>query len=147
MNRRRMKPHVVPVLPFAPTTAEIGWHEVGWHEVGWHEERGSTLIEILIALGIMGVVLTVFVSVLQLGVLSVSDVQERSTAMTLARSQMEIVKSAPWPGPYPALATPAGYTVSTSIGPGPMPTIQAITVAVRHNGRDILTTQVYKGQR
>jgi type II secretory pathway pseudopilin PulG len=137
MNRRRMKPHVVPSPPPSAATAEVGPHA----------ERGSTLVEILIALGIMAVVLTVFVSILQLGVFSVGDIQERTTAMTLARSQIETIKSAPWPGPYPTLAAPTGYSVTTSVGAGPMPTIQVISVRIQHNGRDVLTTQAYKGQR
>ncbi len=108
-------------------------------------ERGSTLIEILVALGIIAVALTVFLAALQLGLRGVANVQEQTLAASLARSQMESVKAAPWPGPYPALAAPSGYTVTTTPESGPLPGLQLITVTVSRHGRPLLTIQGYKG--
>ena len=108
---------------------------------------GSTLVEVLVALGIAAVALTLFVSILQLGVHSVATIQERVTATTLARSQMETVKLTPWPGPYPVISTPTGYTLTVAASSGPIGGIQMITVRVAHAGRDVLTLEGYKGQR
>jgi len=109
--------------------------------------EGSSLLEILVALGIVAIALTVFVSMLQLGVGSVASIQEQTMAALLARSQMETVKSAAWPGPYPSIAPPSGYTINVSSSPGPLADIQSITVRIQRDGRHILSVQGFKGHR
>lgn len=108
---------------------------------------GSTLVEILVALAIVAVTLTVVVAMLQAAVGAVASVHEQTLAAALARSQMETIKSSPWPGPYPTVAAPAGYQVTAGVGPGPLSGLQIITVTVRRDGRSIVVVQGYKGQR
>jgi type II secretory pathway pseudopilin PulG len=108
---------------------------------------GATLLEALVALAIVTIALTVFVSMLQFGVHSVAGLHEQTLATALARSQMEAVKAAAWPGPYPPVAAPSGYTVSVANAAGPVAGVQLITVRVHHGGQTVLTLEGYKGQR
>jgi len=133
MNRRRSAACVAGDAPLAAHPAGLA--------------PAATLTEVLVALGIVAVAVTVIVSMLQLGVRSVAAVHEQATAAQLARSQMEIVKSSPWPGPYPAVAAPAGYNVAVTLADGPVPSIQLVTVRVHHGQRALLTLQGYRGKR
>jgi len=138
MNRRRTVPRVAteePLRePFAP----------GSHP---HAYPGSTLVEILVALAIAGLALTVFLAALEAGIRGVASVQHRTVAATLARSQMELIKTAPWPGPYPPVSAPPGYAVTVDTQPGIVAGVQLVTVNVQRDGRGVLTLQGYKGQR
>jgi len=134
MNRRRSSACVVPDTAVAHLKASAML-------------PAATLTEILVALGVLAIALTVFVSVLQLGVHSAAAIHEQTTAARLARSQMEIIKNAAWPGPYPAVTSPPGYIVSVSLSQGPLTSLQLVQVRVQHDQRDVLTLQGYKGQR
>ena len=57
------------------------------------DERGITLIEVLIALAILGLVAVAFLSGLTTASRALIIADERTTAESLARSQMEYVKS------------------------------------------------------
>lgn len=60
---------------------------------GIKNERGMTLIEVLIALAILGLVAVAFLSGLTTASRALLIADERTTAESLARSQMEYVKS------------------------------------------------------
>jgi Tfp pilus assembly protein PilV len=136
MYRRTAPAHVVFDDPAQPAARAVGGNL-----------RGSTLLEVLVALGIVAVTLTVVVSMLVMGVRAVGNVDEQTVATTLARSQMESVKSAAWPGPYSPVAAPAGFTIQITTAPGPSASIQVVTVRVQRDGREILRVDGYKGQR
>lgn len=137
MYRRRRLRCVVSCTPLFSTT--------GWYSD--NGQQGATLVDILVALAIAAIALTVMLSVLSIGVHSVASIQERATASALARSQIESIKSAPWPGPYSTIAAPSGYSISLEVGAGPVTGIQLVTVTVRRDQRAILSLQAYKGQR
>ena len=59
-------------------------------------ERGFSLIEVLIALAILGLVAVAFLSGLAIASKSIILADERTTAESLARSQMEYVKQQPY---------------------------------------------------
>ncbi len=68
-----------------------GRRPVWWS--GWSERsRGAVLIEILIALAILGVISTVFIGAMYTSLHAARLTDERSTAVTLARTQIEFVK-------------------------------------------------------
>ncbi len=71
MNRRTTSAHVV--LGFAPQSGASARADT------W---RGSTLIEVLVALGIVAVALTVFLSVLQIGVRTVAGITPGASKST-----------------------------------------------------------------
>lgn len=71
-------------------------------------EKGFTLIEVIIAMALLGIIAIVFLGALATASKAIIIADERATAESLARSQMEYVKSqdysiAPW-----------AYTVTSS---------------------------------
>jgi prepilin-type N-terminal cleavage/methylation domain-containing protein len=83
--------------------------------------RGFTLIEVLVAIGIMGIIAAAFLSGLATVSKTLILADERATAESLARSQMEYVKNQNYStaptggvGNYTKLSNstiPAGYTI------------------------------------
>ena len=131
------------------------------------DEHGITLVETLIALAIMGVVAMVFPTVMAQSSKAVMVSQNSVTAESLAKSEMEYVKStyylnAHWdyqlpsnpPSWDPERSLPAGYDgYSVQVNADLVPNhdsddgIQQITVTVRRNGDVVLTLEDYKVKR
>lgn len=66
-----------------------------WSE--WRgRSRGALLIEVLIALAILGLISTVFIGALYTSLQAARIADEHSNALTLAKSQIEYVKSMPY---------------------------------------------------
>ena len=112
-------------------------------------EQGVTLIEVLVALGILGLVAAVFLSGVALTYRSVVISQERVIAESLAKSQLESIKSGNYSAsgsygdPIPA---PSGYSISytTEVLPsGP----QKVTVYIYRNGDELFKVEDYKVDR
>jgi len=115
----------------------------------WGNEEGASLVEVLVAVAIMAIVFTIFLSALSTGSFGVATVRERVTAENIARSQLEYVKETGFitgTNSYtPTTIAPIGYaaTISaTTIYPG----VQLITVTVYHNG-PVFTLEDYKVDR
>ena len=131
------------------------------------EERGASLIEILVAVAIIAIVLTVFLSALSTGAFSVALVRERVTAENLARAQLECIKGHPYitgaiPISYTTLCpvtTPSAYGIGVDISYWYSPTneftldsdddsdMQWITVTILYNGEPTFTMEEYKVNR
>ena len=133
--------------------------------------RGQTLIEVLIALAILGIVVVAFMTALTTSSRAIIVADEHTTAESLARSELEYVKSqdyhsAPWfytvttagsTGPvwldtgHHLPAEYANYSLNVSASCLPSHTsddgIQQITVKVYHQGKLVLTTSTYKVSR
>ena len=112
-------------------------------------QKGTTLIEVLIAIAILGMISVPFLTALSTssGALIIAD--ERTTAESLVRSQMEYVRSQEYDanGTYAEIADadiPVGYDVSLSNVTELMPGLQEITVTVWRDGEAVLTTSTYK---
>ena len=130
--------------------------------LSWRDERGMTLIETLVAVAILGAVGVVFLSGLAASSKAVMVSQERVAAESLAKSQMEYVKSStyddvnnpPVYGVDPNLPIPDGYSISVSAerkdpaedGPGD-DGLQEITVTVDREGDTAFTLTAYKVDR
>ena len=120
-------------------------------------ELGITFLETVIALAILGVVSVSFLNGLTSASKSVIIVDEKTTAESLARSQMEWVKSANYSynaTSYPAAPIPGGkgyQQYSTAILAEPLHTpedgIQKITVSVQRSGKGVYFLQGYKVDR
>lgn len=135
-----------------------------------HNSRGFTLVEVVIAIALLGVIGVAFLGGLSGASKAIFVADERATAESLARSEMEYVKSqdyedsiAPWSYELPTTppswdashALPEGcdgYTVnvtaellpSHSIDDG----IQKITVTIKHcNNPDVIILEGYRGAR
>jgi prepilin-type N-terminal cleavage/methylation domain-containing protein len=133
-------------------------------------QKGLSLLEVVLALAILGIVGVGVLSAMGGASKATFTADERATAESLARSQMEWIKKQPYDildtpddgdgiGTYELLA-PADIPVGFTIGPvdpdgliaagnvaGNKAGLQKIAFTVTHNGRDILTLEGYKGDR
>src|SRR3990172_2248675 len=83
--------------------------------------RGMTLIEALIALGILAIVAVVFLSGIASSYKATALARERTTAESLVRTQLETIKDAAYndvPPYYDLLAgLPEGYQIALEVTP------------------------------
>ena len=133
-------------------------------------EKGFSLIEVIIALALLGIIGIAFLSGLATASKATFIADERTTAESLARSQMEYVKnqdyidySADPHDVYGEITPPAGYSIDSTAVPFDPDTgvpysetggvfdqddgIQKITVTVSHNGEEVITLEGYKVNR
>jgi type II secretory pathway pseudopilin PulG len=115
------------------------------------------LVEVVMALGLLGIIGTAFFGGLRGSSKAMITADERATAESLARTQMEWLKQLPYSsGNYTAAAIPAayaGYSVSNPVAPVPVSDngtvrsgVQKIVVSVYYQGRQILTLEDYKAR-
>jgi type II secretory pathway pseudopilin PulG len=120
-------------------------------------ESGVTFMETVIALAILGTVSVTFLNGLTTTSKSVFMTDERSTAESIAQTQMEWVKNASYdPGAttYPPAPIPDGkdyLNYSTVITAAPLDTpddgIQKVTVTIQHSSKDAFHLEGYKVDR
>lgn len=110
-------------------------------------QQGMTLVEIVVAVALFGIVVTAIIMGLAVGILVVSKVDDSSVASQLARSQMEFVLSQPYAEPVgyePVSPIPDGFGVSitgTTLLPG---RLQEVVVQVSAGGESLLELSGYK---
>jgi len=112
-------------------------------------ETGTTLIELLVAVGIIATALVVLVLALATAAKGTRLAADISTATTLAKSQLETIKAAPYDasGAYPSIAVPAGFTLDLAVT-GLAPGKQLITVTVSlSTGQTLAQVSTYKIDR
>ncbi|MBA7701122.1 hypothetical protein ES703_109853 [subsurface metagenome] len=130
-------------------------------------EKGFTLIGVVIALAILGVIAAGFLSGLAGASRALFTADERTTANNLAESQMEDAKNQPYidysadpHDVYNTISPPTGYSVNLTAVPFDPNTgqdynqvggifeqddgIQKITVAIEHHGREVMILEDYK---
>jgi prepilin-type N-terminal cleavage/methylation domain-containing protein len=129
--------------------------------------KGVGLIEVVIALAILGIVAVAFLGGLATALNATRIADERSVAQTLAQSQMEYIKNCE----YESGASPSyeqldvsspdnpGYTISVDAppidsdtgdpldNPGDDMGIQKITITIKHHSNEVLTLEDYKVDR
>ena len=116
-------------------------------------EEGVGLVETLIAVGILGLALTVLLAAVSTGSLAVSRTEERVAAENLARSQLEYTKSQGYLTPPASYLTvtpsPGGYGVVVEAAsiPDTNSGIEKITVTVSRDGSELLVVEDYKVDR
>jgi general secretion pathway protein I len=110
-------------------------------------ESGESLIELLIAVAIISMALVAFIVSLSTGAMGVGHTTRRTTALNLATSQLEMIKSAAYNSAgYTPIAAPPGYTVqlaATEIAVG----LQQVTTTVRYDGDVLVRISNYKVDR
>ncbi len=103
------------------------------------EQKGVTLIETVVALGLLAFIAVAFLGGLWTTSKDTSTYDERTTALVLVQSQIEEIKAMSYnvTGYSVTVTEPLGYTLSvtaveTEIGK------QEVTVAVSHGGHGVL---------
>ena len=120
-------------------------------------ESGVSLLETVVALTILSVIAVAFLSGLTTTSRAVFIADERSTAESLARSQMEWTKNVDYvydateysPAPMPSGRDYINYSATIAAEPlrNPDDGIQKITVTVKHSGRGVIKLEGYKVDR
>jgi type II secretory pathway pseudopilin PulG len=130
------------------------------------DEKGDTLVEILVAVAIIAIVITAFLTALSTGVFGVARVRRRVTAENLARAQLEYVKNHTYdPGTdsYPIIeyleedysitvdvsywnSSTQSFTTDSDVDPVECG-MQWITVTVSYDGEPIFAVADYKLDR
>ena len=123
------------------------------------DEKGFSLIEVLVAVALVGLISVALIVALATAskVLIIAD--ERTTAESLARSQMEYIKIQPYdnvndPPVYELLSLPT-YDIEVTAerldpegdGSGDDDGLQKITVTVEHQDEETVTLEGYKVDR
>jgi prepilin-type N-terminal cleavage/methylation domain-containing protein len=112
-----------------------------------NSQRGVSLIEVVIAIGLLGIVGVALANGLggSSKALVVSD--ERTTAESLARTQMESIMIQPFSttGNYTKVAMPGGYDASISVAPVSdsgvaRENIQRVRIVISHGPKLIVTS-------
>jgi prepilin-type N-terminal cleavage/methylation domain-containing protein len=104
-------------------------------------ERGLTLIETVIALGILGIVAAAILGSFRTAIITEMRVDHGETAKNLAESQMEYVKDLPYLDSYDAVSLP-GYDrfvasiITGSVTDHENDNIQKVTVQVWLEGHE-----------
>lgn len=120
-------------------------------KAGFPKENGLGLAEAVVAVAVLGAAVVAFVAALSAGSLAAAEQKTEAVAQSLVRSQMEYTQSSPYnpAATYPALAMPAGYSLSLAVGavPGADSNIQKITVTISKEGQELLSLADYKVNR
>ncbi len=127
----------------------------------WRGEHGIALIEVLVALGIVGITTVFFLTGMSNTFKAVLVSQERVTTENLAKSQMEYIRSQPYdelnsPPQYALLEDiPQNYAIVVNaerLGPegdGALDDggLQKVTVIVKHHGTETFRLEGYRIKR
>lgn len=120
--------------------------------------RGFTLIEVIIAVALLGGIALTLVSALSTASLALIITDKQTTAESLTRSQLEFIKNQPYddinnPPQYTTLSEiPNGYDIvitAERLDPNEDGTdndddIQKITIIVEYDDEEVITVEDYK---
>ncbi len=130
-----------------------------------YSQRGSSLAEATVAVAIAALISVAFLSTLATLMKGSSVAEEQATADTLARNQMEYLKSmayinyaVPGHAEYALVTAPATYELGLSaapinpltgqaLAPGTDEGMQKIIVSVVNDGRSLVTIESFKVNR
>jgi prepilin-type N-terminal cleavage/methylation domain-containing protein len=114
-----------------------------------HRESGQTLVEILVAVAILGITAVTFFSGFTTSSDIVFSVDERETGKNIAESQLEYVKSQTYAASYVPDIIPdeyAGYSANITVSSiaSRDGNIQKVTVIIKHQDKEVSRLEGYK---
>jgi prepilin-type N-terminal cleavage/methylation domain-containing protein len=112
-------------------------------------EKGSTLIEILVGIALLGVISVAFLTSLTAASGSLIGTQEHAAAQNIAQSQMEHVKQQLFAASYnpePLPETYADFSVVINTVPVGDGAVQKIMITVARLGNTVSTLEGYKAR-
>jgi len=112
-------------------------------------QKGYLLIELLVALALLGVIGAAFLSGLGTVAKTTASTNERETGRNLAQSQVEYVQGLTYAPSYaPALISDdyAGYSAVIEASPLDNPNIQQVTVTIRHQDKVVAIIESYRAR-
>jgi prepilin-type N-terminal cleavage/methylation domain-containing protein len=117
-------------------------------------QLGMTLIEVLVALGILAAIATVFLSSMSTSSKAVVVNQEQVSGESLAKSQMESIKQQDYrvDQQYTEISEPPGYYIQIAVErldprgdlTGDDEGLQEITINITHGEKTVFTLEGYK---
>lgn len=117
-------------------------------------QLGISLLESLVAVGVLGLIGAGFLSALSTGSRSTATLDQYVTAENLARSQLEKIKNAPYDGTAPyydayQVTPPGGYAITFAVTypQSPDTNIQEIKVTTSVAGKTLLVVSGFKENR
>ncbi|MFC1992315.1 prepilin-type N-terminal cleavage/methylation domain-containing protein [Chloroflexota bacterium] len=128
----------------------------------FRKQTGFTLIEVVIAMGILGFIGAGFLTALNMSSKTTQSLDERVVAANLATAYLEAIKESPWALTYPNagdnVTNPFQYDVvvdvaysndggTTWVDTYTDETFQRITVNVSREGRYVLSVCTYRSKR
>jgi len=131
------------------------------------KKSGVSFIEVLIALAILGIIATAFITAIFVATMSIAIADERTNAESLAKTQMEYVKQQPYndsglyfeidlDGTQYLEGTPYSIwsvdsediiveeIIAVPVHEGTDAGLQKITLKIFHGDREVLTLEGYK---
>lgn len=117
----------------------------------WNKrEKGSTLLETIVSLALLGIISVAFLSGLATTSTARANANERASAKILAESLMDQIKKEAFALSYDNVTIPEGYEGYTPVivvDSQRNGNIQKITVSVSRAGKEVLTLDSYKVNR
>ncbi|MCH8910515.1 MAG: type II secretion system protein [Chloroflexi bacterium] len=115
-------------------------------------QRGFVMIEMLLAVGIVGTAMLATVAAFSTASRTAAFVDDATTGQWVATSQIEFIKTAAYvltPGTYASVPVPTDFAVSnaTSDVTGGDENIQIVTVIVSRGGETVFETSAMKVNR
>lgn len=124
------------------------------------DQTGFSLVEELVAIGLVGLGIVLLLAMIGTGTIGVSTQRDHTIADGLARSQLELIKDAPYADDhttYPSVVAPTGFTVNFTADDWDPASgdftgtsdsgMQQITVTVIRSGDPLVTLQDVKVNR
>lgn len=112
-------------------------------------EKGFSLIEVIVALALLGIISVPFLSATATTSTSRVTSEERASSKILAESIMDNIKKQPYYYTY-NITVPddyAGYIADVSVNETQQYNLQKITVSIEHHGHNVLNLEGYKVKR
>ncbi|MDO8531134.1 MAG: type II secretion system protein [Dehalococcoidia bacterium] len=115
------------------------------------DQRGSSLLESVLAVALLGIVAVVLLAGLSSGSLATREAQSSVGAEQMALSQVEYMKGLPYQAPpasYATVTPSPDYTLTASaVSAESDNNVSLVTITVSLNGQPYVTLQTYKTNR